>query len=87
MPKPKRYIILRGVNNHHTSQTAVAEEPFQVWTLLDETEFEKVGLVHWRTAFIEDRMHDWNWRNGVLRFHGHSGAPGEKHDLVLVYEK
>lgn len=85
--KPKRYEILRGVENSHTSKTPVPEQPIQVWTLLDEEEFNRIGLVHWRTAFIEDVLHDWSWGNGILRFYGHSGAPGEKHDLVLVYEK
>lgn len=87
MPLPKRYEILRGVNNSSTSKTSLAERPEQVWTLLDENLFNEIGLVHWRSAFIEEILHDWNWQNGILHFHGHSGAPSEKHDLVIVYEK
>lgn len=85
--KPQRYEILRQVPNETAARTPVAERPEQVWTLLDEPGFEKIGLVHWRTGFIEDQMHDWDWRDGHLRFYAHSSDRGELVDLVLVYEK
>ena len=87
MKLPKRFEILRRVDNSSRSQTPLAERPKQVWTLLNEAMFNEIGLKHWYSAFIEDPIHDWDWRDGVLYFYGHSGEPGDKHDLVVVYEE
>jgi hypothetical protein len=87
MPLPKRYVILRGVENSYKIKTEVLERPLEVWTLVDEQKFSTIGLKHWESGFREDSMHDWDWREGALGFYGHSSAAGEKVDLVLVYEK
>lgn len=86
-PFPKRHEILRQVLNDIHLLTPVSEKPVQVWTLMNETLLLEIGLVHNRTAFLEDRVHDWDWTSKGLRFYGHSGRKGELHDLVIVYER
>lgn len=85
--KPKRYEILRGVLNGRHPPIALSERPVQVWTMLNELMFDQIGLKHWDSAFIEDSMHDWDWREGSFRFYGHSGERGTPHDLIVIYEK
>jgi len=80
---PADYEILRGVVNG--SSMPLARCPRQVWTLMNEEKLHKIGLVHWHSAFLEDKMHDWDWRDGQFRFYAHSGEVGEAHDLVIVY--
>lgn len=86
MSTPKRFIILRGVENNSTVKLPMAEQPKQVWTILDEPAYNEKGLLHGSTGFIEDRMHDWDWSKGFFRFYGHSGRKFDKHDLVVIYE-
>jgi hypothetical protein len=85
MAIPTKYEILRDVENSSSIRIPLEKRPQAVWTLLNEEKFLQVGLIHWETAFIEDSMHDWDWHDGQFRFYGHSGAPGDKHDLVIVY--
>lgn len=84
---PKEYVILRDVENEARTKIPMVKKPVQVWTLIDESKLKEVGLKHHVSAFIEDQFHDWDWKDGEFRFYGHSGARGEKHDLVIVYEK
>lgn len=92
MSSNRKSLILRGVENGAKKATPLppgvtTSNLKQVWTLLNEAKFNIVGLVHFKTAFLEDRMHDWDLsKDGGLRFYGHSGSKGEMHDLVLVYE-
>jgi hypothetical protein len=49
------------------------EEPDTVWTLYLETSKEappSLPMVprHLHNAFLEDKVHDWNWANGQLRY-------------------
>lgn len=83
---PKRYTILRQVVNDYKVAAEMPEKPVQVWTLIDEEKFNQIGLKHWESAFMEDRGHDWDWQEGRFRFYGHSGARGEIHDLIIVFE-
>lgn len=84
---PNRFEIMRQVENSYRTQVPMVEKPEQVWTLLDEGEFLKIGLKRHRSAFIESALHDWEWRDGVFRFYGHSSDLGDKPDLVIVYER
>lgn len=84
-----QHIILRDVTNDsrvfHSLPKGIKIK--QVWTLINEELYKKVGLQHNVSAFIEERMHDWRLsKNGELCFYGHSGMRGDKHDLVLVLE-
>jgi hypothetical protein len=84
MPLPKRYEIVRDVING--SRIQLNECPVRVWTLLNEEGFKERGLIHWDTAFLEDKMHDWDWRNGQFHFYGHSDTPGSLQTLLIIYE-
>ena len=64
-------------------------EPKRVWTL-----FHDIGGVapslpivprHHGNAFLEDRIHDWNWKNGLFRY-GSRVASG-KVWLLLEFEE
>lgn len=85
--KPTRYEILRQVENSHKGTTDLSERPKQVWTLLNEDMFNKTGVLsHWQSGFIEDYVHDWDWRDGKFRYFPHSSGPGQRMDVVIVYE-
>lgn len=63
----------------------------RVWTVLDksllnESDLENVTLRHLHNVFIEDKIHDWDCRNGIFHFYGHSGDKGEIHDLLIETE-
>jgi hypothetical protein len=62
----------------------VPEEPKQLWLLTFGRHTLPLQLAHRHTGFLEDRMHDWNWSDGKLRYHG-SGTPPCW--VVLVYEE
>ena len=52
----------------------LAEKPDRVWTLYgDYDEQHKPQLpfapMHLHGAFMEDYVHDWNWRGGVFRYY------------------
>lgn len=89
----KTHLILRNTINdsreRHTLPEGIGPKVKEVWTIIDNTKYESIGLVHNVSAFKEDKMHDWKiTKDNELRFYGHSGARGDKHDLVLVlYDK
>ncbi len=44
-------------------------KPTRVWTILDDAKPTLPMVpVHNVNAFLEDFMHDWNWRNAKLRY-------------------
>ncbi len=54
--------------------TDLPQEPTRLWSLtgaLDRKSPPKLPIkpVHHENAFLEDRMHDWNWRAGKLRYY------------------
>lgn len=87
MSTPKRYEILRQVMNNSLGTIPMPERPKQVWTIISEQRFEEIGLKHNDSAFIEDSMHDWDWRDGEFRFYPHSTARGDRVDVIIVYER
>ena len=55
------------------SPIPLEKRPDKVWTLYLEADKEKPpGLpfrpVHHHNAWLEDVIHDWNWRGGVLNY-------------------
>lgn len=84
--QPKRFEILRQVENSYKNRLPMSEEPKQVWTLLDEDKFKALGLCEGESTFHEARFHDWQWADGSFRFFGHSSRPGDVQDIVIVYE-
>ena len=52
----------------------VEREPFRVWTIMGNQDPEDkpklpISPVHLRNAFMEDKTHDWKWRQGKLRYY------------------
>lgn len=87
----KKYVLIEGVVNGGDAvklpKPVTKQNIEQVWTLLNKDKLESMGLVHFHSAFLEDRMHDWDLnRKGELRFYGHSGGKGDVHTLVVVYK-
>lgn len=64
------------------------DEPTRVWTLFtgdpDKPPALPIKPVHNQNAFLEDRVHDWNWGNGRFRY-GSRVAKG-KVWLLLEYD-
>lgn len=77
--------ILRKVQTG-TSRIALPREPLRVATLVNEALFLETGgaLIHWKTVFLEDRVHDWNWRDGVFRYRS---RVANQADVVVVYSE
>lgn len=47
------------------------DRPYRVWTLFLETDPDKrpeipAQVIHRHNGFLEDYIHDWNWRDGCL---------------------
>lgn len=81
----KDFLILRGIKADGRVSHALERKPLKVATLLDEEQFNRNGhgLLHNRTVFLEDQMHDWAWENGRFRYF--SRVAGEA-DVLIVYE-
>ena len=54
-------------------------EPYKV-------DLDNATLLHHRTVFYEDSMHDYTVMNGKFKFHAHSSDIGEAVDLFIEYE-
>lgn len=90
-PKGKKYVLLEGVVNGGDAvklpKPVTKANIEQVWTVLRPLMLPHIGLVHFQSAFLEDRMHDWDiTKDGKLRFYGHSGEKNEVHTLAIVYK-
>lgn len=55
------------------------------WSTLNQPD-EDVHPIHGVNAQLEDRTHDWNWRDGVFRYSG-VGHHSDFVWLVLQYEE
>jgi len=80
------YEILRNVKADGRSiGTPVRGKPVRVATLINEEKFLETGaaLIHHQTVFFEDKMHDWDYLNGRLRYYT---RVAEEADVVVVYE-
>lgn len=76
--------ILRGVKSSCRESIPLAREPLHVATLIDESRFLCEHLmIHGRTVFFDDRMHDWTWRNGLFRYFAHLD---QVEDVLVVYQ-
>ena len=85
----RKQIIVRGVTNSD-SRTPVAldhaidvSKIYRVHRLLNEDLYKKIGTAHWRSTFIDDKMHDWDVRAGRFFYYAHSSEKGDVVDLVL----
>jgi hypothetical protein len=78
------YEILREVKASGRVKIPLAREPQRVATIINEQAFLVDGAMdHNRTVFLEDRMHDWDWRNGFLTYYT---RVAEVADIVIAYD-
>lgn len=91
MKRATRYEILKGVEVTSMRPCAQqpSEKPLRVAMLLDEAEFVRSGglLSHHANVFLDERLHDWEWRQGKLYYYGHGAGVGETCDIVVVLEQ
>ena len=84
MLKATDFQILRGVKASGLIQIPLERQPIRVATLMDEKAFnEDHYLIHLKTVFLEDRMHDWEWRDGLFRYYT---RVADVADVLVVYE-
>lgn len=88
----RKRIIVRGVAND--SRTPVAldrsinpQKIFRVHRLVNEDLYLKIGTAHWRSTFLDDKMHDWDVRAGRFFYYAHSSEKGDVVDLVLELDE
>lgn len=87
MRKATKFIILRDVEvgmKYHQLDASLGK-PKIVATLLNESLFNEDNmLIHNRTVFLEDFVHDWNYDSqGRFRYYTRIA---EKADVLIVYE-
>ena len=83
--KAVRFKILRDVSTARGTLVALAEEPIRICTLIDEARFDEENhLIHHGTVFFEDKMHDWVWCDGQLRYFSRAV---DRADVVAVFEE
>lgn len=84
MLKATDYEILRGVKASGLIKIPLDRQPVRVATLLDEEAFNADQyLIHQRTVFLEDRVHDWEWRSGQFRYYT---RVADVADVLVVYQ-
>lgn len=77
------FLFLKDVPGDGSARVKLEREPIGVYTVVNEgLFFVKHALVHGQTVFFDDRMHDWNWSDGVLRYYTRTGSP---RNVVAVY--
>lgn len=77
--------IVRNVPVSGKEKTALARCPIRVVTILNEKMLTDSGflLLHNQTVFFEDKVHDWNWDDGALRYY--TRATDGHADVLAIY--
>ena len=85
MLKARRYEILRQVDARSRTSLELPENPVRVATIINEKDFLEGGCVlrHNRNVFLEDRQHDWSWKNGQFRYFTRIADVA---DVLIIYE-
>lgn len=84
MLKAIEFEILRDVKASGLNKIPLPRQPVRVATLMDEDAFKRDQfMIHNRTVFLEDRMHDWDWRDGEFRYYT---RVADRADVLVVYE-
>jgi hypothetical protein len=84
MLKAIEYEILRGVKASGMIKIPLPRQPVRVATLINEEEFNRDQfMVHHKSVFLEDKMHDWDWRAGEFRYYTRIA---EEADVLVVYK-
>ena len=78
------FTILRDVVASGRESIPMERRPHRVATLINEKEFVYSGhqIIHNRTVFLEDYVHDWNWSDGKFRYYT---RVAEKADVLIIY--
>lgn len=79
------YVILREVEATGRGPGIPLDRmPVRVATLIDEQKFLETGggLIHHQTVFLEDKMHDWDYRDGRFWYYT---RVAEKADVVVAF--
>lgn len=78
------FIILRDVTACGRTSIPLDRKPHRVATLIDEKLFVESGheVSHFRTVFLEDYVHDWEWAKGSFRYYS---RVAEKADVLIIY--
>lgn len=85
MLRATRFVILRDVEANGLKSISLDEKPRRVATLINEKLFnENHALTHNGTVFLEDQMHDWNWKDGKFRYYTRVAKIA---DVIIVYEE
>ncbi|HBP6378449.1 TPA: hypothetical protein L6A07_25005 [Pseudomonas aeruginosa] len=81
----KDFIILRGVKASGCVSHPLNRKPVRVATMLDEAKFNEHGhgLIHMKTVFLEDELHDWTWDKGRFRYFT---RVADVADVLVVFE-
>lgn len=81
------YMVLRGLVSTGRVKVPLDRKPLRVATLLDEPMFLATGcqMKHHYTVFLEDQHHDWDWKDGMLRYFSRCGGPEDQLDVLIVY--
>lgn len=76
--------ILRNVEANGLLTIDLPRKPVRVATMINEALFEQTGhtLQHQRTVFLEDRYHDWDWKDGKFRYYT---RVAKRADVLVVY--
>jgi hypothetical protein len=80
--KVTRSKIVRRVNEK--SDIPLPEKPLMVGVLLGGEFLNTKVFKHGVTVFVEHELHDWVWKDGVLKYAGRQSR-GPR-DLAIVYE-
>ena len=80
---------LGGDREHATRVIPFGQRPGRLWTLyphMDEQEPPTAPYIpqHNVNAFLEDRIHDWDWSGGKLRYY--SRVIGAQEGVWLLLE-
>ena len=83
--KATDFEILRGVPVSGLKRTLVEREPVRIATIIDEEKFKDSGnlLAHNKSVFLEDKVHDWTWKDGELRYY--TRIAKDAADILVVY--
>lgn len=57
----------------------------RVWTLIDREKLEAMGPKHNVSTFLEDKVHDWQIRDGKLHYYSRVAAIDEPVEVVFEF--
>jgi len=93
MKKSKQILVwmapLGGDREMATRVVDFDQKPTRMWTLYPYTDERHPPELpyqpqHLKNAFLEDRVHDWDWKNGKLRYY--SRVVGAQEGVWLLLE-